>query len=177
MSFSGTVWWQPAATTLHPTLHSEHWIKYSILLASTLGNLAKNFPSMWMIQKPSPQWFNMFLLPQSSWMHWVAHAKACVQGTYVVSSSRGIQRSWGIYLLWGETNRLVVKWTGFLVEFHHTYNDFHCLNCPRSGFELRFPLFQQFRHDTFYKLFMWQEGMASKWDFWKHPLSVTNGSR
>jgi hypothetical protein len=56
-------------------------------------------------------------------MHWVPHVTACVQGTYVVRSSNGIQWCWGTYLLSGEIKRLVVEWTGTLVEFRHSYDD------------------------------------------------------
>jgi len=68
---------------------------------------------------PSRQWLHTFLWPQSCWMHWVPHATACVQGTYVVWSSKGIHWCWGMYLLRGEIKRLVVEWTGTLDEFRH----------------------------------------------------------
>jgi len=77
-------------------------------------------------KQPSQRWLHTFLLLQSCWMHWVPLATAWVQGTYVVCSSKGIQWCWGRYLLRGEIKRLVVEWTGTLVEFLHSYNDFDC---------------------------------------------------
>jgi len=75
-------------------------------------------------KQPSQWWLHMFLVIQSCWMHWVPHATVCVQGTYVVCSSNGIQWSSGTYPLRGEIMRLVVEWTSTLVEFHHSYDDF-----------------------------------------------------
>jgi len=92
-------------------------------------------------------WLHTFLLLQSCWMHWAPHATACVQGTYVVCPSNGIQGCWGTYLLRCEIKRLVVEWTGTLAQFHHGYDDFDrfisysgCLEPPLSlysAFETR----------------------------------------
>jgi len=86
---------------------------------------------------PSRRWLHPFLLPQSCWMHWVPHATACVQGTYVVCTSKRIQWCWGTYLLRGEIKWLVVEWTGTLVEFRHSYNDFDRFISNGGRLELR----------------------------------------
>jgi len=75
-------------------------------------------------QKPSRWWLHTFLLLQSCSMYCVPHATACIQGTYVICSSKGIQWCWGMYLLRGDIKRLVVEWTGMLVEFCDSYDDF-----------------------------------------------------
>jgi len=81
------------------------------------------FQSFGRSKQPSWWWSHTFLLPQSCWMHWVPHATACVQGTYVVCSSNGMQWCGGTNLLRGGIQRLVVEWTGTLVESRHGYND------------------------------------------------------
>jgi len=75
-------------------------------------------------KQPSQQWLHTFLWLQYCWMHWVPHATACVQGTYIVCSRKGIQWCWGPYILRGEIKWLVVEWTGMLVEFLDSYDDF-----------------------------------------------------
>jgi len=80
-------------------------------------------------------------------MHWVPHLTACILGTYVVCSSKGIQWHWGMYIPRDEIKWLVVEWTGTLVEFHQSYNDFNHFNscsgrlelwlCPYSAFQTR----------------------------------------
>jgi len=99
-------------------------------------------------KQPSRRWLHTFLLQQSWWMHWVPHATACVQGTYVECSSKGIQWCWGTYLLRGEIKWLVVEWTGTLVEFCHSYDDFDRFFSYCGGLELRFSLYSavQTRH-------------------------------
>jgi len=81
-------------------------------------------------------------------MHCVHHATACVQRTYVVCCSKGNQWWWGMYLLRDEIKRLVVEWTGTLVEFRHTYNEFDCFHSYSGRFELQLSLYYavQFRH-------------------------------
>jgi len=75
-------------------------------------------------------------------MHQVHHATACVQGTYVVCSSKGIQWFSGTYLLRGEIQRrVVVEWTGTLVEFHHSYDDFNHFNSYGGRLELWLSLY------------------------------------
>jgi len=95
-------------------------------------------------KQPSQRWLHTFLLPQSCSMLWVPHSTACVQGTYVVCSSKGIQWCWGTYLLRGEIKQLVVEWTGMLVEFRHSYDDFDCFNSYGGRSELWLSL--QTRH-------------------------------
>jgi len=70
-------------------------------------------------------------------MHWVPHATACVQGTYVVCCSKGIQWCWETYLLRGEIKRLVEEWIGKLVEFHHSYDHFDCFISYGGRLEIR----------------------------------------
>jgi len=91
-------------------------------------------------KQPSWQWLHTLLLPQSCWMHWVLHPTACIQGTYVVCSSKEIQWCWGTYLLRGEIQRLVVEWTGTLVEFRHSYNNIDCFMSDCGRLELRLSL-------------------------------------
>jgi len=91
-------------------------------------------------KQPSWRWLHTFLLPHTCWMHWVPLATACIQGTYIVSTSNGIQWCWGTYLLSGEIKRLVVEWTGALVEFRHSYNDFERFICYGGRLELRLSL-------------------------------------
>jgi len=79
-------------------------------------------------KQPSQRWLHTFCLPQSSWIHWVSHATTCIQGTYVVCSSKGILWCWGTYLLRGEIKRLVAEWTDMLVELCHTCDDFDHFN-------------------------------------------------
>jgi len=79
-------------------------------------------------KQPLRRWLHTFLWPQSCWMHWLPHATACVQGTYVVCSSTGIQWCGGTYLLRGEIKRLEGEWTGTLIEFRHSYDDFDHIN-------------------------------------------------
>jgi len=74
-------------------------------------------------------WLHTFLSPQSCWMRWDPHATACVQGTYVICSSKGIQWCWGMYQLRCEIKWVVMEWTGTLVAFSHTYNDCDRINC------------------------------------------------
>ena len=69
-------------------------------------------------------------------MHWVPHATACIQRTYVVCSSKWIQWCCGMYLLTHEIKRLVVEWTGTSVEFGHSYNDFDRFNSYGGRLEL-----------------------------------------
>jgi len=99
-------------------------------------------------KQPSRRWLHTFLLPQSCWLHWVPHATACVHGTYVVCSSKGIQWCWGTYLLRCEIKRVVVEWTGTLVEFLHSYDDFDRFISYGGRLELRLSLYSavQTRH-------------------------------
>ena len=99
-------------------------------------------------KQPSRRWLYTFVLPQSCWLHWVSHTTACIQGTYVVCSSKGIQWCWGTYLPRGEIKRPVVEWTGMLVEFCHSYDDIDLFNSYGGRLELRFSLYSavQTRH-------------------------------
>jgi len=90
--------------------------------------------------QPLRHWSHMFLLPQSCAMHWVPHSTACDQGTYAVCSSKWIRWYGGTYLLTGEIQRLVVEWTGGLVEFCHCYMVFDHFNCYGGQLELRLSL-------------------------------------
>jgi len=78
-------------------------------------------------------------------MHWVPHVTACMQGPYVICSSKGIQWCWGMYLLRGEIKQLVVEWTGGLVGYHHSYNDFDYWNRYGGRLELRFSIYLAFQ--------------------------------
>jgi len=89
----------------------------------------------------SQWWFYLFLLPQSCWMHWVRRATACVQGTYVECCSKAIQWCRETYLLRGQRKRLEVEWTGTLVEFRHTYDDFDRFHSYCSCLEPRLSLY------------------------------------
>jgi len=74
-------------------------------------------------------------------MRWVSDTTACIQGTYVVCSSKRIQWCWGTYLLRGEIKQLVVEWTGTLVQFLHSYNHFDCFNSYGGHLELGLSLY------------------------------------
>jgi len=74
-------------------------------------------------------------------MHVVPHATTCVQGTYVGCSSKGIQWCWRTYLLRGEIKWLVVEWTGTLVEFRQSYDDFARFISYSSHLELLLSLY------------------------------------
>jgi len=87
-------------------------------------------------KSPSRRSLHLLLLPQSCLMHCVLQAIACVQGTYVVYSSKCIQWCWGMYLLRGEINPLVLTWTGMLVEFHQNYHDFDYFDCDGGQLKL-----------------------------------------
>jgi len=100
-------------------------------------------------KQPSRRWLHTFLLLESCWMHWVRHETACAQGTYVVCSNKGIQWCWGTYLLRGKIKRLVVEWTGMLVEFRQSYDDFDCFISYGGRLEPRMSLYSavQTRHN------------------------------
>jgi len=49
-SLSGTLRWQPSATSLRPTLYSNGWMKCPMWWASTLGTLAKCVTIGWSIK-------------------------------------------------------------------------------------------------------------------------------
>ena len=70
-------------------------------------------------------------------MHWVPHATAGFQGTWVICSSKGIQWYWGMYLLRGQIKRLVVVWTGTLAKFRHSDHDFDRFNSYDGHLELQ----------------------------------------
>ena len=99
-------------------------------------------------KQPSGRDLHTFLLPQSCWMHWVAHVTDCVQGAYVICSSKGIQWCCGTYLLRGVINWLAVESTCMLVEFCHSYDDFDCFNAYGRLLELWLSLYSavQTRH-------------------------------
>jgi len=86
-------------------------------------------------KQPSQWWLHTFLLLQSCWIHWVPHETACVQGTYVVCPSKGIQWCRGMYQLRGEIKRWVVEWTCTFVEFRHCYDEFDHFNCHGGRLE------------------------------------------
>jgi len=92
-------------------------------------------------KQPKQPWLHMCLLPESGWMHSVPHATAFLQGTYVIYSSNGIQWNWWMYHLRGEIKRLVVKCTGTLVEFCHSYDDCDRFNSYGSRVELWLSLY------------------------------------
>jgi len=81
-----------------------------------------------------------FVLLQSCRMHWVPHETAYVHGTYVVCSSKGIQWCRGEYQLRGEIKRLVVEWTGMLIECRHGCNDFDLSSSYGGSLALRLSL-------------------------------------
>ena len=117
-------------------VHNEHrlWeIRLNVLQLWTRSNQF----SRW--------WFHTFLLPQSLWMRLVPHATACIQGTYVIWSSKEIQWCWGTYRLRGVIKRLVVEWTGMLVEFRHSYDDFDHFNRYGGRLELKLSLYSAIR--------------------------------
>jgi len=86
-------------------------------------------------------WLHTFLLPQSWWKHWVAHATACIWGTYDVCTSKETQWCWGMYLLSDEIRWLVVEWTGTIVEFHHSYDYYDSFHSYVGRLELRLSLY------------------------------------
>jgi len=86
--------------------------------------------------KPSWQWLHMIHLPQSCWTHWVPHATACVQGTYVICCIKGIRWRCGMFLPRDIIIWLVVEGIRMLVEFHHWYNDFNRINSYGGRLEL-----------------------------------------
>jgi len=94
-------------------------------------------------KQPSRWSLHTFLLLQSCWLHWVSHAIACVQGTYVICSSTGIQWSGGTYILRGEIKQPVVEWTSTLVEFCHSYDDFGRFDGYSSCLELPLSLYSE----------------------------------
>lgn len=73
-------------------------------------------------------------------MHWVPHAIACVQRTYVACASKGIQWCWGTYLR-GEIKRLEVEWTGTLVDCRHSDDDLDCFISDGCRLELWLSLY------------------------------------
>jgi len=120
-------------------LRNGHWLLE--IWQSVLQSLGRS-------TQPSWRWLHTFLLPLYCWIRWVLHATACVHGTYVVCSSKGIEWCWGTYLLNGKIKRLVEELTGTLVEFRHSYDDFDCFISYGSRLELRLFLFSavQTRH-------------------------------
>jgi len=107
-----------------------------------------NFTFCWCVLKlfswvthPSRRWLHTFHLQQCCWMQWVPHVTACVQGTYVVCSSKGIPWIWGMSLLRGEIKQLVVKWKCTLFEFHHSYNDVDHIDSYSGRLELQLSLY------------------------------------
>jgi len=85
----------------------------------------------------SQQWSHTYLLLlRSCCMHWDLYATACIQGTYVACSSKGIQWRWGMYLIRGKMRRLVVEWTGTLYKYRHSCNDFDRFNSYGGLLEL-----------------------------------------
>jgi len=82
-------------------------------------------------------WLHTILLLQSCRMHRLTHATSCIQGTYVVCSSTGIQRCWGTCLLSSGMKRLVMQWTSMFVECCHSYHDFNRFNWYSGRFELQ----------------------------------------
>jgi len=108
-------------------LHDGHWLLD--IRQWVLQSFGRSKQPWWW-------WLHTFLLQQSCWMHSVTHATACVQRTYVICSSQGIQWCWGTYLLRGEIKRLVVECTGMLVEFCHIYDDYDCFISYGNRLEL-----------------------------------------
>jgi len=99
-------------------------------------------------KQPSRQWLYKSLLLKSGWTHGVPHGTACIQGTYVGRSSKAIQSSRGTYLHWVELKRLVVEWTGTLVQFGSSYDGCDCLHSYSGHLGLRLYLYStvQTRH-------------------------------
>jgi len=127
---------------LHVVAHCIQKVQWNVLrdghrLLEIQGSVLQLFGQS---KQPSQRWLDTFLLPQSCWMHWVPHAAACIQGSYVVCSSKEIQWSWGTYLLRGEIKGLVVEWTGRLLEFRHSYDDFDRFFSFSSRLELQLSL-------------------------------------
>jgi len=81
-------------------------------------------------------WLHTFLLPQCCSIHCVPYATACIHGTYVICSSKGIEECWGTYLLRGKIKQLVVEWRRMLVVFFHSYKDFDHINSYGGRWEL-----------------------------------------
>jgi len=109
--------------------------------------------------KEPTQWWLLVL--QSCWMLCVPCATSCVQGTYVVWSSKGIEWCRWTYLLRGDIKQLVVEWSGTIVELHHSCDDTDRLNSYGGRLSYYCPFIQQIRPDTSYTQFRWQEGMTS----------------
>jgi len=128
---------------LHFVLHCIQMVERNVLCnAHRLLDIRHSvLQSFGQSKQPSRRWWHTILLPQSFWIHWVPHATACVQGTYVVCSSKEIQWCWGMYLLRGEIKRLVVEWTGTFVEFCHSYDDCDPFISYGGRLELRFSLY------------------------------------
>jgi len=89
-SCSGTLWCQLSATSLSAAQYSKVWTKCALRWAWTVGNSANCVISVGQSKQPSWRWVHTFLSPQSCSIHWVPHAVACIQGTYVVCSSKRI---------------------------------------------------------------------------------------
>jgi len=84
-----------------------------------------------------------------------------------------------MYLNRGEIKQLVVGWTGMLVEFHHSYNDFECLNSYSSHLELQLSVYSavQTRHNIPTIRTTWNNALYSSgletWT-WQLDLSLQN---
>jgi len=92
-------------------------------------------------KQPSWRWLQTFLLLQSCCMHWVPHATTCMQGTYLIGSSKGIEWSWEIYLRRVVIKWLAVKWRDTLVECHHSNDDSDIFNSYDGHLELQLSLY------------------------------------
>jgi len=114
------------------------WHRLMQIRKSFLHSIGRSKQASW-------SWLHKFLLPQSCWMYWVPHATACVQGIYIICSSKGIQWSWGMYLLRGEIKWLVVEWTGTVVEYHHTHVDSDPFNSYGGHLDIQFSLHLAFQ--------------------------------
>ena len=113
-------------------LHNGHWLMELWQSVIQLFSRSKQL---------SQQWMHPFLLLQFCWIHWVPHATACGKGTFVLCSSKGIQWSWGTYLLRGKIKQLLVECTWMLVEFYHTYHDFDYYNRYSCLLEVQLSLY------------------------------------
>jgi len=116
-------------------------MKYSTRWASTLEIRHSVLRLLGWSKQPLQWWLHMFLPLQSWWMHSVPHATVCVHGTYVLCFSKEIQWCWGRYLCGGEIKRLVVGWTGTLVKFCQSSDDFDRMNSYGSCLELQVSLY------------------------------------
>jgi len=124
IGISGTLQWQPSATSLHSTLHSKGWMKCPTQWASTHGNPAKFATIFWPIQTTFAimityvSFTTILLNALSSICNSLHSGNIChmvLQRNSTMLRNISTQR-WNKGT-WGGTN-------GMLIEFCHDYNDF-----------------------------------------------------